>query len=194
MSEPLTEPEAIGLLQPGGPQQLPHFRDPAAAGVGQHRQGLGALLQARRQGPGVTAVEADPAGVLPRTGQPGEGELQGAGGGVEAQTLGAQSLDQEPANAEPEGVTTGQHHRLLSPLELIDQGFGLVTGDQGGAAPALQSVMQATGGRHQGRLAKQLLLVEGQRCRSSRVGANHLNHGCILLLSDEPLRSPSTPA
>jgi hypothetical protein len=46
----------------------------------------GALLQARRQGFGLAAVQADP-GWRPARGGPdaGEGQLQGAGGRMEAQ-------------------------------------------------------------------------------------------------------------
>ena len=120
MPKPLTEPEAIGLLQTRGAQQLTHFFDPTAAGVGQDRQGLWPLLQARSQGAGITAVQADPSGVLPGARQTREGQLQGAGSRMKPQALGAKALNQQPADAKPEGVSTGQHHGLPLPLKLIE--------------------------------------------------------------------------
>ena len=84
---------------------------------------------------------------------------------METQPLCPQTLDQQAPNAKPKGITTGQHHGLLLSLELIDQGSGLITRDEWGATPTLptlQRFMQAMGGRHQGGLAQQLLLVEGQ--------------------------------
>ena len=46
--------------------------------------------------------------------------------------------------------------------------------------------MQALRGGHQRRSPQQLLLGMRHRCRSSCVGADHLDHGCILLRAMSP--------
>ena len=55
-------------------------------------------------------MQADPAGVLPGATEAGEGQLQGAGGRMEAQPLGAEVLQQQPADAKPERVTARQQN------------------------------------------------------------------------------------
>ena len=58
-------------------------------------------------------MQAHPAGVLPGPSQAGEGQLQGGGGGMEAEAPGGQMLEQQAADAEPEGIAAGQHdHRF----------------------------------------------------------------------------------
>ena len=83
----------------------------AGAGVGAHRPGGRALLLGRRQGFRIAAMQADPASVLPGSADAGKGQLQRAGGWMEAQRRRTQLLDQQPADAEPERIATGQHHR-----------------------------------------------------------------------------------
>ena len=46
--KPLADPEPIGGFQPRSPQDLAHLAGTTAAGIGEHSQSLGPLLQASR--------------------------------------------------------------------------------------------------------------------------------------------------
>ena len=118
MAEGFAEPQAVAGLEAAALQDAAHVSHTTAAGIGEHRQGAGALLQAARQGRWVASMQADPLGVLPGPAQAGEGQLQRTWPWMEAQLLAPQAFDQDPADPEPERITTGQHHRLLIRLQL----------------------------------------------------------------------------
>ena len=134
VSEALAQPNPIGLLQAGSPQQGQHRLGTAAARIGKHRQGGGPPLQGGRQGLAISAVQADPTGVLPGATNASEGQLQRGGGWLEPQPLSAKPLQQQPSNAKPERIATGQHHhrqgRPKSRCQFLHQRLRLVAGDQ----------------------------------------------------------------
>ena len=56
-------------------------------------------------------MQAHPTGVLPGPAEAGKGQLQGAGGWVKTQLAGGEVLQQQPADAKPQGVAAGEQHR-----------------------------------------------------------------------------------
>ena len=182
MAKALRQPDLIGGLQPRSPQDAAHLGGSPPGRIGQHRQGGGPLLQPRRQGLGIAAVQADPCGVLPGAAQAGEGQLQGGGGRVEAEALGGKVLQQQPTDPEPEGIAAGeQHHPLTSREGLLQprqQVCGPVTGQQlrprGAPAPGLEICQQTPGGRHQIGPQDLLLPMAGEARHPGGIGAEHL--------------------
>ena len=114
MTELLRQPEPVGGLQAGGPQNRAHLRSAAPAGIGQHRQRRGPLRQRSGEGLRLAAMQAHPGDVLPWAAKTGEGQLQAGGGGVKAQLFGGKGLQQQTPDPEPERIATGQQQHLLS--------------------------------------------------------------------------------
>ena len=193
MPQPFAEPAGIGRLQPRGPQERAHGCGAALVGVGEHGQGGGALLQGCRQGCAVSAMEADPAGVLPGAADAGKGQLHRRGRRLEDQGSGAKALQQQAADAEPEGIAACQNHRPLTHrsgrFDLVERRFWLVRGHQGGAGladwhppcglfqlpPGGQLSQQPFRRRHQVGLGQQDQGRRRQGRQPARIGADHRN-------------------
>jgi hypothetical protein len=189
MSQPLAQPERIGRLQARSPQNPPHRVRATTAGISEHRQGRRSLLQLGGQGFALASVEADPAGVLPGATDPGEGELQGGGGRVEAQPLRRQMLEEQPTDAEPEGVAAGKdHHTAIRrqgvPQELDELGrvVGFPQLGQGGRSqePSAGLLQEAAGHRHQISGDKQPLPSRGKARHPGGIGTHHIHPSLLL--------------
>ena len=168
-------------------------------GVGEHGQGGGPLLQGRRQRFAVSAVEADPAGVLPGPADAGKGQLHRRWRRLEGQGFRAKALQQQAADAKPEGIATGQNHRplpcLSSRFELVERCFWLVRGHPGGAGlpdfhPPGSLFQFPPGGQlseqpfrccHQVGLGHQGQGRRRQGRQAARIRADHRNRWCYAL-------------
>ena len=197
MTELLRQPEPIGGLQAGGPQNRAHLRSAAPAGIGQHRQRRGPLRQRSGEGLRLAAMQAHPGDVLPWAAKTGEGQLQAGGGGVKAQPRRRELLQQQPADAEPKRVATGQHHRGLAtgqgPPQGLHHQLGPVAGPQLGRGelkrdapgllllppPEVHGGQQTPRCHHQPGSAQPGLGSRRQRCRSTGIGADHLDAGFL---------------
>ena len=144
-------------------------------------------------------MEADPAGVLPGPADAGKGQLHRRGRRLEGQGCAAKALQQQAADAEPEGIATGQNHRPLTcrsgSFELGESGFWLVRGRQGGAGlpdfhppgslfqfpPGGQLSEQPFRRRHQVGLGQQGQGRRRQGRQPARIGADHRNRWCHAL-------------
>ena len=119
---------------------------------------------------------------------------------MEAQTFSSQSLDQDPANAEPERVATGKHHNSLMVRERLQ---GVAEGDRivAGHAlswrrvfqPLVESWSHPLRCRNQIGLLHQILKCAGEGAWGTGIGADHINHDLILTSSTGIGRSSGKP-
>ena len=107
---------------------------------------------------------------------------------MKAQAFAPQALDQDPADAEPQRITAGQHHRaLIAPegQQLLAQSDWIVTGDAAlgcwAGRPLLQGRQQPVWGCQQVGLLHQELSSRWERAGRTGVGADHIDHHAIVL-------------
>ena len=108
MAESFKEPERIGRFQATSAQDCAHFLNAAAAGIGEDGQCFWALLKCAAEAERIPPMQADPVRVLPRTPQPGEGQLQRTWPGVKAQSFSSEAFAEVAANAKPERISAGE--------------------------------------------------------------------------------------
>ena len=187
MSQPFANPAAIGGLQARGDQQAAHRIGSTGPRIAEHPKGRWSALKGSRQGFGVSAMQAHPAGVVPGATNPGEGELQGSGCRMKPQLLGREFLQQQTADAVPEGIATGQQHPPSAlgagPVQLAEQ-LGQPVGGQQlrlGAGPlgkpALHLNQESRWGRDQIDPEQSLLPRGGKAGEAGGIGAHHLKPG-----------------
>ena len=91
-------------------------------------------------------------------------------------------LQQQPANAKPERITTGQQHSAAAcghfKSQRLNRRLGLIGVDQLGASRQL--VVQAAGGCNHSRPIHQLALGRGQARKAGGGGADHMEHHSIV--------------
>ena len=101
---------------------------------------------------------------------------------MKAQLLGREMLQQQPANAKPERITTGQQHRAAAcghfKSQRLNRCLGLIGIDQLGANRQL--MVQAAWGCNHSRPIHQLALGRSQARKASSGGADHMEHHSIV--------------
>ena len=115
---------------------------------------------------------------------------------MEAQTFSPQPLDQDPADAKPEWVTTGKHHNLLivtERLQCLAEGDRVVTGHalcwRRVFKPLIQSWSHPLRCRNQIGLLHQSLKCDGEGAWGACIAADHINHDLILTPASGVCRS-----
>ena len=107
---------------------------------------------------------------------------------MKAQVVVPKPFDQDPADAEPQRITTGQHYCLLLRLQGkqgVAEGHWIVAGDPVQVAwasrPSLQLRQQSLRCRHQVGVLHQTLTRWRERAGGASVSADHVDHEAIVL-------------